>query len=518
MVRYIGIPATTSEPAPLAINHGDGTAGSNPYVLDTSGNYAVTAGIGCNWGIKDGPNNTRVAYHGDASADKTITAHFTWNPSYPGELPPKNVIVYQKSSATYKQGTPPEYSNGDGDCSSGLPHETTGVYYLYYTNKVIGKVKTGYKYYVRADPGYAFDETCTPTAHLSDDGVVGPPEHGGAGMVSVGYLASADVVSIDTNSLHAHQFILIGQKFAASLNTGQYPQVDNSQQWVAPSYLVVFQSYHSGQLVRGSGEFQGQTIQFYWNVDGTYHIACTADVTTPSGETLRVTAERNIVVQVPYYYYSSIAGKSTYVKNMKAVGGDDPAPDDNPELVRAGHDVNNNPGMKFFMSVGTPDLYRDEGTGSFELLQLVKLTKQGWYSFSPLPTSLSTGGEFQLDNGEPYNGVFPAEAVEEDPPQPNLPNPAFRQEGEDSPEWGDISAWVKVHVDFEANMYLMYLPPGIDSMWVPLNKHVWNWNVDASRYPGQGWSPSTLGPVLNGTSTRCHEHPLWNQTWGNVGN
>ena len=475
-----------------AVNHVDGSSVSSAYVPDNTGEYGITGYIGCSWGAKTAPNGGYVAFSGDANADTVITAHFVWNPAYAGELPPKNAIVYQKASATFSQAN----TSGQGNCTSGLPHEVSAPLRRSYMGPIIGYTKTGYKYVVKVDPGQAFDVPCTTAAHLSGDGSVGPPIISGGGSVTVKYLASADAVSINTNSLHNNTSILIGQKFAAYLNTGQYPQVDNSHQWATPSYLEVFQSYHSGQLVRGSGEFQGQNIQFYWNVDGTYRIACTADVTTPSGETLRVMAERNIVVQVPYYYYASRTDESVYLKSDKVVSGNAPAPDDDPDTVRAGRNTNTTPGIFFQASVGTPDLYRDQGTGSFQFVQLVNVLKQGWYIYPAGYVIYTTAGEFRLDNQEIYQGPFNANAVEESPPDPNLPNPSYLRDTADSPEWGDISAWDRFNVEFEAEMYLMYLPPGTESMWVPLHKNKWKWNVNGARdlATTSGWSPANLPP------------------------
>ena len=468
--------------------------------------------------MKTDANGNRVSYHGDATADQPMTAHFVWNPGYLGEEPPKNAIVYQLATARYIDSG---NQGGHGQCSTTLPHEVDAPTYAGGSPygpppKIIGHVKTGRKYFVRADPGYTFDESLTPTAHVEGDGIVGPPDVQGTGMASVSYFAQATPVFIATSSLHNNTSILIGQKFNAYLETGTYEQ--NNWEWVAPDEDSVFQRYSGGDLLKGCGYISGRGVKWYWNKDGSYHIACSADVITITGEILHVTADKDVTVQAPYYYYGSIAGNSVYVKGNKVVGGNDPAPDDNPDIVRAGRDVNTDPGMHFEASVGTPDLYRDEGTGSFQFVQLVNLTKQGYPTHWQAPTTLSTYGTFQLDNIEPYAGPFPAGAIEGDPPTPNLPNPQFLEKAEDSPDFG-IDTYVKFHIDFEANMYLMYLPPGEYSQWVPLHKHVWNWNADASRANlGQGWSPATLGPVTNGSNVRCYVHPQWTSVWNNRGN
>lgn len=66
-------------------------------------------------------------------------------------------------------------------------------------------------------------------------------------------------------------------------------------------------------------------------------------------------------------------------------------------------------------------------------------------------------------------------------------------------------------------MYLMYLPLGTGSQWVPLQVLEWGWNGDASRPEGgwANWVPGTAAGSLTGgnaTGTATAIHPTWSMT------
>lgn len=367
-------------------------------------------------------------------------------------------------------------------------------------------------YRVIANPGTSFSRTANPSATAT--GTV--DSSGGYVNVRAGvtYKATTHVVEISLSGgigqSHEKRY-LIGQKLTGTLSTGPFPQVEGSHSWTGPPWYKVFQNYANGSVFLGYNSLSQPVIYFNWIWNGGYVLTCEADVSTPGG-VLHVRAERDVAVDLPYYYYANVTGESVYRKAGVVVG-----PGDDPDDVKAGHDSDINPGMVFKASVGTPASHSViDGPGSFQFVQLVNLDKRGWYPFSPLAVTVSTGSEWKLDNVEPYAGPFPAYAVEGNPPDSDDPNPNFIETIHDSPEFGDISVWVKVSISFEARMYLMYLPPGIDSQWIPLHRHSWRWDVDISRIPGGTWSPTTPGSVTTMESTRWLEHPTWLNTHTNT--
>ncbi|GAB4463310.1 MAG: hypothetical protein OHK0029_31750 [Armatimonadaceae bacterium] len=305
--------------------------------------------------------------------------------------------------------------------------------------------------------------------------------------------------------------MLIGQRFTGQLYTGNYQQVAGSHLWSGPGQNDCFQSYANGQVALGMGNITQYTVSFNWLVDNTYQVICTANVLNPLGGTLSVTGRKTIVVEVPYYYYGNVTGTTAYLKNGILNG-----PANNPTDIQAGQDANTAPGMTFKAAVGTPDRYRNTlGTGSFKFVQLVHFVKHGWWWSSPIPVGFTTDGEFKLDNGDPYAGPFPADAVESVPPSSG-PNLQFVYQTEDSPTFGNMKDWWRVFIDFDARMYLMYLPPGSGSQWVPLHRHDWFWDVDISRPIVNGTWPSNGGSISTGFNARWYSHPTWDNTHTNT--
>ena len=66
---------------------------------------------------------------------------------------------------------------------------------------------------------------------------------------------------------------------------------------------------------------------------------------------------------------------------------------------------------------------------------------------------------------------------------------------------------IVINDDFQ--MYMMYLPPGSDSQWVPLDRLIWHWNVNISEV-GSQWIPMPPGTVVADLDAKkWMVHPEW---------
>jgi len=179
-------------------------------------------------------------------------------------------------------------------------------------------------------------------------------------------------------------------------------------------------------------------------------------------------------------------------------------------VVQAGGvDVQVQPGIHFTGRVGTPALFTTSGVrpsvsaGSWAFLQLCKLDESINSSVWPSKT-LNTGG-YELDNIWPYWGQYIANSTDANPNSASAP---------DSPAVGLDTTTDNIVINNDFQMYMMYLPPGSNSQWVPLDRLTWHWDVNSSEV-GSQWIPTPPGSVIADPDQKWMVHPEWTSRHGN---
>ena len=504
-----------------AVNHVDGSSISSAYGPDNTGEYGITGYIGCIWGTKSVPNGGSVAFSGDANADTVITAHFVWNPAYAGEPPPKNAIVYQKASATFSQNN----TSGQGDCTSGLPHEISFPLRRSYMGPLIGYLKTGYKYEVKVDPGQAFDVPCSTAAHLSGEGSVGPPIISGGGSVTVKYLAQAAPVEINfTGTLRlpngSTDLIMTGQGLRSTLSCGICRSI-RSWSWSASAgkpfsgwYADEHETYY---FPLQAEDKRRETFHVYFTekaTDTEIIISCTATATLPDDTECQITAERKVSLLVPIVLLNRpTPGRVLIDKAAKRITTTGPS--DAP----SGSDDEHN-GMTWRGSYDTPtDFKNAQGNGSWHFVQTISFGR--WYtpeggSETPAANGVGLWG---LDTKYAYSHPLPNSYSSRGYPADGL---EYTNHDSPSEPLGDDNIAHRIQEPFET--WVMFAPPPAnasnpDFMWIPMWKYEWHWQGQATRptaHPPTDWTGGGLVKLDSTTVTDIYPEWLFKLVQGNV--
>jgi hypothetical protein len=72
-----------------------------------------------------------------------------------------------------------------------------------------------------------------------------------------------------------------------------------------------------------------------------------------------------------------------------------------------------------------------------------------------------------------------------------------------------LTGYQQAKVDETFVMYLMYLPPGEDSRWVPVGKWTWYWKGEATLSEGS-WSLTGNDQGIGALSSDA-EHTTWSE-------
>lgn len=166
------------------------------------------------------------------------------------------------------------------------------------------------------------------------------------------------------------------------------------------------------------------------------------------------------------------------------------------------------PGMHFFGAVGTQDMFRitptGPGTGQWAFWQLCNINEAEHYLLAG-PSVNSTNG-FELDNDLPVGGTYNADSTD---------TAHTQHDDTDSPDVDILSPTNNIVIHDKFQTYLMYLPPGGDSQWVPLDRLEWFWDVNITP-AGTGWTPSPPGSITTNPDQRWATHPTWTEKYTNT--
>ena len=235
---------------------------------------------------------------------------------------------------------------------------------------------------------------------------------------------------------------------------------------------------------------------WYWSdVAGNKTITCTATVTPPIGQgsAFSVTATRTVTLDVPAWTESDSANPTRIDNQYPPISG---------YALWAGSLVINNNGSQWNDSVTLPpNLYT--GNGDWAHLQIISVN--GTHTIGGTATPVPNSGTTGLDGGFPYRtdgSVY-------------IDSGQIVSEG-DSPGIALLDDYTNYTLNYSYDLYVMYIPPGSQSIWVPLTKLTWTWAPNVNRpAPSGHWSGWPAGtapggnPVVPASGTRCTDEPSW---------
>ena len=448
-----------------------------------------------------------------------ITAKFTWQPAYPGEPAPANVIVQQHCVTGwggYLGGTvPPTCSGGNG---LGLSSKATSANLDTTQYKMQSPVADG-----------SVSLTCSPSVSMSGD-----PPSGSSSLITFGISYSATVTPVTINlggtttDSSGNQHILIGQQCQATLSGIPAGCTASNIQWSVSGWTVQGNSWavsadHTKATFPGPNAAYTYTQatqsaagpSWYWDdLAGPQTVTCTATVTPPSGQgtPFPITAKQIVTLDVPTYTNNEVPGAVELDAKYQALSGIN---------LHAGADGDNIPGIFFYDTVTTP-IPPYSSTGTWYRIQLV--------SVSRYETALATGkvvgapgntiaGALDVQPGTGayiYNSqIINADGTTYDPHHNNVAE-------NDSPGFQVFDMYSEYQVKNELYQdYIMYTPPPPvgNSITVPLFYYQWSWNADAKIPPTplpkswSNWNGAPTGGTIttpgSGSTQRMLIYPTW---------
>ena len=358
-------------------------------------------------------------------------------------------------------------------------------------------------YTAKISPGQSFSVSpaCSPSLSLTSiasSGISG----GSLKYTAIAYPVTLSLLGTILDSL-GHQSILVGQGCTASLNTPPFSTAQQSN-WNWSVDGNTFQNWNasasSASLSPGLGVTTNSTAHWYWSdITGYYNVNCTATVTPPAGQGLpfQVSATQKVHLYVPQTTEAITVGR-VQINNIDQVDyGTDFA-------LYAGGNGNQNYGIILTTKVNTPPLF---SPGIWDIVQLDTpgtWTTQLGQSEQPSPVNGMQG----LDNRYPF---YPSST----PPYiTGIPANNLLAQPYDSPGLAHLSNnIIRYRVSDIYASYVMFLPPGSDTQWVPVWLIGWYWNADDS-IPGAYWAlwnnANDAGIVRASISASTTTHPLWN--------
>jgi hypothetical protein len=301
--------------------------------------------------------------------------------------------------------------------------------------------------------------------------------------------------------------ILIGQQAGAYLDPGTTGNSITNIQWTAMgNTLQGWTGVQNGTTAAPYGSANPYTFTqsslsqskppWYWSdVQSTKIVSCTATVTPPAGQGAAFTlnAARNVFLDVPTWSESESSNPTRVDSQFPPLTG--PA-------LWAGTTTQYQNGSQWSDGVTiTPIIYPT--TGDWAHLQII--TIHGTHSVGSTATPVPNDGMTGLDGGFPYrvDGSYYKD------------NGNIVKDDGDSPGINLLDTYDTYSLNYSFDLYVMYYPPGANSIPVPLTKLTWTWKSTVTRPASGHWAigAATIAPSSNPTvpimGTRCIDEPTW---------
>lgn len=406
------------------------------------------------------------------SCSGSITANFTWVPSNPSDLPPKVAILKEMSGASWES----EYGdiNATGSGTDGMGHPVGDLGTYGYAN--------GTRYQVIPNPGASWSAPAiSPSVSAQQN------QYKLTGQV--GYNAGLYGVWIDTTYTQNDGGLIYAE---ASRPTQAYitcplPNVSfSNHQWNA-----------SGRFVKGYSPSTPSAHAVYmsapdWTVAqpkwhyydrGASTITCSVTLQTTDGLLNQsVSTSKDLGVEKV-----TVGGTTNYSQRTNDNGWMIYTAT-NPAVTDIG---GNQVGMVYAVTNGASSVAPHFPPGG--ALADAQLLNAYWtMNF----TTLSTNGEFWLDNGFPYGSpgsiqYFSGQTY-------------AIMDGSDSPAAGGLNVIVQTSFD----MSLLYKASVSGSIYIPASHFVWTWNAGIGGTNGQPNGGGLIQSIM---------FPEWDHVFNNVG-
>ncbi len=469
------------------------------------------------------------------TATGAISATLTWqaDPTKPTDpAPPAGSVVVTetctaKASAIVQANATCSAQCDDGMGQSGSTQSVSGTPSYYNTatppqvTQYTASVSTTDTRY-SVGGGSTISLTLSPSASATASG----PNYGGGleTAATVSYTVSVSPVTISLPGTktdgNGNLRILVGQKCTGMLNgipsaltptTANHPVYEWSVDGNTFQSWNVASDQSTATATYGIGDSTQASPSWCWSDKAqVQYVFCKVTLTPPAGQgsSFVVNAEQPVTLDAP----NPGGDEGTGTVQVNALY---PAIDNNNPGVYslwAGPGPNKipNSGIEFddTENMALTTLYGS--TGTWYHLQLVTPNKFR----APAGGSLTAGshnGQQGLDGGFPYGGTFPADGNQAN--SPDIDSPGFAL--------GDVApnAYQEYSVQKETfTMYIMYTPPGNNSVPVPVSSYTWYWNVDItipSAPTPKSWSnwgsAPTNGTIVAQSAQSTFQFPTWSQ-------
>jgi hypothetical protein len=282
--------------------------------------------------------------------------------------------------------------------------------------------------------------------------------------------------------------LLIGQQFGGSVNSGTLSQTSWNWTVSGGSPFLDYVAADGGAVYTPFTPPTGATMGCYFAKPTTsVTVSCAAHLALPSGAFpaagLDVTVKRTLTIEKPSDQLNIVIGS---VNAEPGLPFGTP-----PTFVELEQYPQTTPspnacGIQFQGTITTPAAYvLSNDYGQWNWTQLVTTSRQeknnGTYWQFAIKTNNSTtiiNGRQVLDGGYPYGSWYSANGVQDgntdSPVQDLSSDPAIRE----------------YDVSDSFDDYLMYQPPGANSLPVPLKETDWYWTFQALKNASNVWSVS----------------------------
>ena len=476
-----------------------------------------------------------------ATANVTVTLTWAQDGAQDTEPPPTSVSVIESGDVTGTGSGPVGASatavDGMGDDATST-NPPNGDHTDFTTESQGYKVLSGFS-------GASFTVTL-PTMKVTYSG-------GGNGGGGFGF--SLNPVYIQPNGATPYQGayqVLAGQQITANLivqsqQGGTYPLKSGTRyawQFNAGSnfntYNISNTNYdqlinlsHQADPNTGDTDYNKTNFTFYTKKNEKVTIQCMATLSAPTGTDLPVTVTQDIKSVKPTVDW--VAGQNygtpPYVQGF--VGDYPPYCFSGQELwgpmtiKTAAPFVNadgSSQGQGCLIQIGIPTRanYRHATNGKSSVFQNITITESdGTQGKDTSPTGLDGAAPYLFGRREnsdnktfadvsgPANGEFfwPAniQGFSGDQPSRSWANNSSGDGG------GDL--WYQANADDTYYTWVMFKPPGSNSVYIALRKLIWSWDGEASTTDYQSWSWG--GSVSSGKSQDTTDPPQWNTILSN---
>lgn len=466
-----------------------------PYAALTGGGYGAAAPSAP---LTVPPNPPGTPGPGEVASTGSITANFTWSG---GGTPPSSVVVKEVGSAAFRGWNNGKVATG---CSDGFDQTWTSSQY--------GGSASCTKYTVVDNPGSSFSmPACTPEA----DGYLPPPAppgwptgaQGGA-MASVSYAATAydlDIVFGGAQNFGGTDWrILVGRQLDATVDRGGLPGGQgDSYSWNAgdaSAFNFWFGSHSAGQFSLPFSTDQASLVCYYGKPDGRVTVGCNFTVACAGNEVAHIRKVLYLAGPVSTLLQPEVGTVQkrqdpTYGLCMELWGAD--------PLVPGGTLITG--------AVSSPAGYPGSTSSYWNFVQLAYPERSGYEDLIEYDFPLN--GDWGLDTTLSDDYVFPAGEFDVNtPPRCWVADIAVNHSVGDSP----LQALAHPPLDDCAVLdeqmqdYMMYCPPGANSVYVPLWIVNWSWSGISDYDPDTStWCrPYAAGATID-DGTAYPDPPFW---------